>query len=61
MPKGLSENDVDEDETELLASQTMIEGQVALPEVQSNDVLFAAVAFPAMAIIMAYFCYNKRK
>jgi len=55
--KFLSEQeDKDEATPELLASQTMVEKPVAIAEVTTDDVLFAAVGFPLIAFIMAYFC-----
>jgi hypothetical protein len=55
--KFLSEQeDKDEASPELLASETMVEKPVAIAEVSTDDVLFAAVGFPMIALIMAYFC-----
>jgi len=53
--KFLSEQE-DEASPELLASETMVEKPVAIAEVSTDDVLFAAVGFPMIALIMAYFC-----
>ena len=44
-----------------MASTVSYEQSEALPEVNNNDVLYATIAFPALALILGAMCWNQRK